>query len=70
MGGMDLTTARHISERLNAPLEDVLSMPIGQEFIFRRGQKPIITKRYDILQNEMYQKITRNYEKRLYTKER
>ncbi len=70
MGGMDLTTARHISERLNAPLEDVLSMPIGQEFIFRRGQKPIITKRYDILQNEMYQKITRNYEKMLYTKER
>lgn len=70
MGGMDLTTARHISERLNAPLEDVLSMPVGQEFIFRRGQKPIATKRYDILQNEMYRKITRNYEQRIQAKER
>lgn len=70
MGGMDLTTARHISERLNAPLEDVLSMPVGQEFIFRRGQKPIATKRYDILQNEMYRKITQNYEQRIQAKER
>lgn len=70
MGGMDLTTARHISERLNAPLEDVLSMPVGQEFIFRRGQKPIATKRYDILQNEMYRKITQNYERRIQVKER
>lgn len=70
MGGMDLTTARHISERLNAPLEDVLSMPVGQEFIFRRGQKPIATKRYDILQNEMYRKITQNYERRIQAKER
>ncbi len=69
MGGMDLTTAKHISERLNAPLEDVLYMPVGQEFIFRRGQKPIATKRYDILQNELYQKITQNYERRI-SKER
>lgn len=38
MGGMDLKTCRSISERLNTPLEDVLYMPIGQEFIFRRGQ--------------------------------
>lgn len=62
LGGMDLKTSRSISERLNAPLEDVLYMPIGQEYIFRRGQKPIITKRYDILNNEIYQNITREYE--------
>lgn len=62
MGGMDLRTGRSISERLNAPLEDVLYMPIGQEFVFRRGQKPIITKRYDILKDESYQKITKEYE--------
>lgn len=66
MGGMDLKTGRSISERLNAPLEDVLYMPIGQEYVFRRGQRPIITTRYDILQNELYQSITRQYEKELH----
>lgn len=70
MGGMDLKTGRSISERLNAPLEEVLYMPIGQEYVFRRGQKPIITTRYDILQNEMYQSITRQYEKDINTGER
>lgn len=70
MGGMDLKTGRSISERLNAPLEEVLYMPIGQEYVFRRGQRPIITTRYDILQNEMYQSITRQYEKDINTGER
>ena len=58
-----MKTARSVSERLNAPLEDVLYMPIGQEYIFRRGQKPLVTQRYNVLQNEMYQKITKYYEK-------
>lgn len=62
MGGMDLKTGRSISERLNIPLDEVLYMPIGQVCIFRRGQRPIITSRYDILKNEQYQQITRRYE--------
>lgn len=62
MGGMDLKTGRAISERLNAPLEEVLYMPIGKEIIFRRGQRPIIAERYNILQNDMYQSITEQYE--------
>lgn len=49
--------------RANRPLEDVLYMPIGSEIIFRRGMKPIFTKRYNIFQNEMYKKITAAYEK-------
>ncbi len=63
MGGMDLKTGRSVSERLNLPLEDVLYMPIGREYIFRRGQKPIITSRYNISENELYKKITQQYEK-------
>lgn len=62
MGGMDLRTCRSISERLNAPLEDVLSMPIGQEYIFRRGQKPIVTQRYNVLQDRLYQMVTQEYD--------
>jgi hypothetical protein len=62
--GQDLKTCRSISQRLNLPLEDVLYMPIGQEFIFRRGQKPIITNRYDIRKNKLYGQITEEYEKK------
>jgi len=69
MGGMDLRTGKNISERLNAPLEDVLYMPIGQEIIFRRGQKPIITQRYNVLADKTYQKITRRYERKIQTTE-
>lgn len=62
MGGMDLNTGRSISQRLNAPLDEVLYMPVGQEYIFRRGQKPIVTSRYNILENEKYREITEEYE--------
>ena len=62
MGGMDLKTGRSISKRLNAPLEDVQYMPIGQEYIFRRGQRPIVTTRYNITRNEQYRQITQEYE--------
>lgn len=58
MGGMDLKTGRSISERLNVPLEDVLYMPIGRVLIFRRGQRPIVTTRYNIMSDERYQQIT------------
>lgn len=61
MGGMDLGTARNMSQRANLPLEDVLYMPIGQIMVFRRGQRPTVTQRYNILANPMYQKITEEY---------
>lgn len=63
---MDLKTGRSISERLNVPLDEVLYMPVGQEVVFRRGQRPIMTERYDILKNELYQKITKEYEEEIY----
>lgn len=65
LGSMDLETGRNISVRANRPLEDVLYMPVGSEIIFRRGMKPIFTKRYNIFQNEMYRKVTEAYEKHL-----
>ena len=65
MGGMDLKTAKSISLRLNVPLDEVLYMPLGQEILFRRGQKPIITTRYNILENKQYQRVTKQYEKQV-----
>lgn len=64
-GGMDLHTAKNISLRLNAPLEDVLYMPVGQEIVFRRGQRPIVTQRYDIRSDELYKTVTQDYERQL-----
>ena len=63
MGGNNYDTAKNISLRLNVPLEEVLYMPVGQEIVFRRGQKPIITKRYNILEDAFYQEITNGKQK-------
>ena len=63
MGGMDLQTAQNVSLRLNVPLDEVLYMPIGQEILFRRGQRPIVTQRYDIRKSPIYQEVTKQYER-------
>lgn len=39
------------------------SMPLGQEVLFRRGQRPLVTRRYDIQRNELYQAVTEQYER-------
>ena len=57
MGSNDLITARHISERLDLPVTDILYMEIGKEYIFRRGSKPIESERFDIRELEEYRKI-------------
>lgn len=63
LGGMDLKTAQDVSMRLNVPLDEVLYMPIGQEILFRRGQRPIVTERYNITKNAEYVRVTREYNK-------
>lgn len=49
LGGQDLQSCKNISSRINLPVSEVMWLPIGQEYIFRRGEKgPIITKRHEI----------------------
>ncbi len=64
MGGMDLRTAENVSKRVNLPLEEILYMPVGKVIIFRRGQMPIITERYNITENPLYKKITEGYKRK------
>lgn len=64
MGSMDLRSSRSASERMNVPLEDVLYMPVGQMYIFRRGQRPMVTQRYNIRNDKLYQFVTSKYGKR------
>ena len=63
MGGMDLQTAKNMSLRIDAPLNEVLYMPLGQEILIRRGQRPIVTKRYSIQENELYKKVFHSYQR-------
>lgn len=62
MGGMDLDTCRNLSVRANLPVEDILYLPVGDILVFRRGQMPIYTKRYDIFENKLYVQLTRAFE--------
>ena len=62
LGGNNIDTARSISIRLNAPVDEVLHMPVGQVMVFRRGQQPVVTQRYDVFQDKDYQRITGAYE--------
>lgn len=64
MGGTDITTAQNISIRMNEPIDDILYMPVDREIVFRRGSRPVITKRYNILEDKRYEEVTASYEKR------
>lgn len=35
---IDMNTAKNVSERADKPLHQILNMPIGREWIFRRGK--------------------------------
>lgn len=53
-GGMDLKTAQSVSLRMNMPVDEVLALPIGQFLVFRRGQRPVRSQRYPILEDPQY----------------
>lgn len=56
-GGMDINTCHAMSQRMNLPYDEVQNMPIGQEFIIRRGQKPMITERYSVFEDPIYKDL-------------
>ena len=41
LGGNDVDTAKKVAERCDLPYRKILNMPIGTNWIFRRGQEPI-----------------------------
>lgn len=58
-GAMDIATARNVSQRLNKPVDEVLAMRLGTFAIFRRGDRPKVVLRYPILEDPLYQQVTR-----------
>ena len=48
LGGNDVDTAKMVAERCDVPLKKVLNMPVGTNWLFRRGQEPVNGKNYQI----------------------
>lgn len=65
MGGMDITTCQHISQRMNKPLNKVMAMPLEQVVVFRRGSEPYVSRRYQILDDPIYQNVIGDCKRRI-----
>ena len=48
LGGNDVETAKNVAQRANLPLKSILHMPIGTNWIFRRGQQPVKARNFDL----------------------
>jgi type IV secretory pathway TraG/TraD family ATPase VirD4 len=54
MGGNDVSTARTVAEKINRPVNYVLSLPAEMVIVMRRGQKPVVAHRYRTFEDEVY----------------
>ncbi len=57
MGGMDITTCKSISVRIDKPVHKVMQLPLEHVIVFRRGAEPFYGRRYQILDDPEYRKI-------------
>ena len=48
LGGNDVDTAKAVAERCDVPVKRVLNMPVGTNWIFRRGQGPINGRNFEL----------------------
>ncbi len=53
MGGNDVMTAETIAKRCNTPVYRILNMPIGTNWIIRRGAEPVFGRTVDISEYEL-----------------
>ena len=52
MGGNDINTAELIGKRSNTPLYQIMEMPVGMHWLFRRGEKAQYSKTIELYQPE------------------
>lgn len=48
LGGNDVETAKAVAERCDVPVRKILNMPVGTNWIFRRGQNPKFCNNFDL----------------------
>lgn len=56
-GGMDLTTCKNVSQRLDVPVTDVMYAPTGKVIVMQSGKKPVTVPRYDTLHSKEYEEF-------------
>ncbi|MCR5024097.1 MAG: type IV secretory system conjugative DNA transfer family protein [Lachnospiraceae bacterium] len=56
LGGNDVETAKAVADRCDIPVKKILNMPVGTNWIFRRGQSPINGRNFEL---DSYRKIFR-----------
>ena len=54
MGGNDISTARSVAERINKSVSTVLSLPMENVIVMRRGHKPVMAHRYRTFEDTVY----------------
>ena len=54
LGGLDVETARHFAEKANVPTSKIINLPVGEGYLFVRGQKARRARGYDIESDERY----------------
>lgn len=48
LGGNDIETAKAIAQRCDVPMRRILDMPVGTNWIFRRGQKAVNGENFEL----------------------
>lgn len=64
LGGNNIDTAVHMGIRANIPTEEMLSLPLGWEYVFRRGEEPLFTERFATLDDSRYRALLKAYEQK------
>ena len=65
LGGNDVETAHAVAERCDIPMKKILNMPVGTNWIFRRGQEPYNGRNFDLtgFYNELQSKLISSEER-------
>lgn len=64
LGGQDVGTAQFFGLKANKPYSDILYMPLDCVYLFTRGCRPLMTKRYDPFESAIDDDVTNNNKER------
>ena len=54
LGGQDVDTAQYISFKANKTVDTILNLPLDAAYLFTRGQRPRMVKKYDLRSHARY----------------
>ncbi len=64
MGCNDLETAQQMAYRFDVTMQDMLQLPLGWQYIYRRGEYPVCCERYPTTYDPRYQAVVAAYERK------